>query len=174
MLVPMPEFVRTHRIRSLRIAGLLLFLIAFALPAVRVGTRSSVTSDSLPGWDCAHMAAMSELEVAKMAFLPRSPAQPAEEDHAPLSFTLLLAASGLINPLTLAQCFPFARGRRWVAWLLAGAVATCMVCTWALFVLMHIWPLIGHILWIAGAVMTVAANLMPQVNRAAEVGNPAE
>jgi hypothetical protein len=150
------DFVRTHRAASVRIAGLVIFLVAFALPAVRVGKHSDRFSPTFAGYECARIASTGIYELA------RWPAVPHNDDNLNFSFndTLLLALSGLINPLVIAQFLSFAQKRRWVGNTLGALTVACMLATWLLFAHLHITPLVGHVLWIVGAGTCVAANAL--------------
>ena len=80
------------------------------------------------------------------------------------SWSFLAVLSGWINPLIviyLAFNFfsRFARVRRY----LAAAVLVCMVATWAFFFVANLVPLIAHFMWIAGALMILAGEVVGRV-----------
>ena len=81
------------------------------------------------------------------------------------SWSFLAVLSGWINPLILIYLplsfFPrFARVRRY----LATAVLVCMVATWAFFFVANLVPLIAHFMWISGALMILAGEVVGQVS----------
>ena len=160
MLASIVEFARTHRAASLRIAGLVIFLVAFALPAVRVGKHANMFSPSFAGYECARIASTGIYELARWPLVAHNGAAASDDDAMRFSETFLLALSGLINPLVVAQFLSFTQRKRWISRTLSALTAGCMIATWALFAKMHITPLAGHVLWIAGALLVMAASLV--------------
>jgi len=86
----------------------------------------------------------------------------------------LAALSGLINPLMLLYLVlslipPAHRSAALsvVRKVLAILMVLFMVGTWVLFHLAHLTPLVGHVLWIAGALIILGADF--GIGRAAEV-----
>jgi len=82
------------------------------------------------------------------------------------SSAILAALSGLINPLmllfllfSLTPSLRRSRALSIVRRVLAILMLLFMVATWVLFRLMHLTPVIGHVLWIAGALIILAADL---------------
>ena len=68
--------------------------------------------------------------------------------------------SGLINPLILIYLtFSFFARFKRVRRTLAVAVLVCMAATWTFFWIAHLVPLVGHFMWIVGALMIVAGDL---------------
>ncbi len=68
--------------------------------------------------------------------------------------------SGWINPFVLlyiglSLAPKFARLRRF----LAMAILVCMVATWIFFAIDKMIPMIGHVLWIVGALMILVAEV---------------
>jgi hypothetical protein len=129
-----------------QVIGFCIFVTAFFLPAVRAG---SVGSDSFYGWDCARMA----LQATPHLFEKPDP-------DWPYFMTLLLAMSGWINILILLYVsFSFAPKFLTARRILAAAILVCMVSTWTFFVVEGIFPLIGHFLWIGGALLILAPEV---------------
>jgi hypothetical protein len=126
-----------------RILGLCVFVIAFFLPACRAGSY-----DNFKGWECAQQTLGAFLAL----FGKPNP-------EMPFYIALLVALSGLINPIILL-IFSFSLWQRFVLprRILAMAVLACMAATWTFFVLWKLTPLIGHYLWIAGALVILAPD----------------
>lgn len=120
------------------IAGLALFIVAFFLPACHDTDHSSLVGVTrLVGWQCAWLSVSMIFDSGTL--------------FSSLSFAFL---SGCINPLIVMYLLlnltrRFAIMRR----ALAIAVLLCMVSTWVFFVVAHFVPLIGHVFWIAGALL---------------------
>jgi hypothetical protein len=140
--------------RICRIAGLALFIVAFFLPACHDTDSSSlVHAARLAGWQCAWLSIFMIFDSGALL--------------SPLFFAFL---GGCINPLIVIYVLlgltrPFAITRK----ALACAVLLCMVSTWVFFVVGHFVPLIGHVLWIAGALLILYpefAAVLPGGNRA--------
>jgi hypothetical protein len=126
-----------------RILGFSIFAFAFFLPACRDHSPVFGSTDVYPGWKCAQVtiAAMVSIETYQ-------------------SWDFLAALSGLINPLILAYlAFLYVPRSVLPRRILAAAVLLCMAATWIFFLLAGLVPLIGHFLWIAGALMI----LLPEV-----------
>jgi hypothetical protein len=146
--------------RICKMAGLTVFLAAFFLPACHDTDGSSlVHATRFVGWECAWLS-------ISMIF-----------DSGSLFSSFFFAfLGGCINPLIvsyllLSLSMRFARTRK----ILAGAVLLCMMSTWIFFAIAHFVPLIGHMLWIAGALMILYpefAALLQGGNRAATVVLP--
>ncbi|MGP8269424.1 MAG: hypothetical protein ACLQLH_05105 [Terracidiphilus sp.] len=76
------------------------------------------------------------------------------------SSDFLVVTSGLINPLILIYLpFSFFPRFKRVRLVLAAVVVVCMAATWAYFWITHLVPLIGHFMWIAGALMILAGEV---------------
>jgi hypothetical protein len=141
--------------RICRIAGLALFIVAFFLPACRDTDSSSlVHAGRLAGWQCAWLSISMIFDRAAL--------------FSPLFFAFL---GGCINPLILIHLLlSFTKRFSKVKKGVAGAVLLCMVSTWVFFIVGHFVPLIGHMLWIAGALLILypelAALPRPGGNRA--------
>jgi len=130
----------------LRFAGILVFAAAFFLPAVRFHADAG----HLLGWEC-----------ARATFLAATGLFQKSDPDLPRYQIVLITLSGLINPLILlALSLSFAPQYGRVRRILAVAVLVCMACSWTLFALMGLQPLIGHFLWIAGALMILAPEAL--------------
>lgn len=124
-------------------AWLCIFAAAFSLPACRDSESTDVLTNTYPGWKCAQVTISAAFE--KDSY--ESP-------------SVLAVVSGLINPLILIYLplsffTQFTRVRR----VLAAVVVVCMAATWAFFWIAHLVPLIGHFMWIAGALMILAGEV---------------
>ncbi len=122
--------------------GFSAFVAAFFLPAVKDSGGLS-DSDIFKGWECAKIALSATFHLDTYE-----------------SSGFLAAMSGWINPLMLLYIGlsfapKFSRLRR----ALAIAIAVCMVATWIFFAVDQLIPIIGHFLWIAGALMIMVAEL---------------
>ena len=131
--------------------GLCLFVLAFFLPAISTG------STSLPGFQCA-------TQTLSMLVKP--------DTYSTLNF--LAALSGLINPfIALYLLFSFVPSLRTstslddARRLIALAILAFMVATWIYFALVKLMPLLGHILWIVGALMILSPEV--RIRRSAPV-----
>ena len=116
-----------------RAAGFCIFAIAFLLPACDPGGRP------LMGWFCA------SITITLLA---------ARNTYRSLAF--LGALSGLINPL-IVVCLAFSFSPKFLRFrqVLAILILICMAATWTIFKMEKIAPLIGHYLWIAGALLVL-------------------
>ncbi|MDR3792729.1 MAG: hypothetical protein P4L03_05035 [Terracidiphilus sp.] len=130
-----------------RVVGLVIFFVAFLLPACRdpFGTV-------YPGWKCAQITLGAT--VAPDAYT---------------SWDVLAVLSGLINPLAvLALLLSFSK--RLYGLKLGFFLATVLfaACTWVFFFRAGVVPLVGHFLWIAGALILVfsSAFFLPERPRA--------
>lgn len=127
--------------------GLCLFTVAFFLPAIRVEPGAP----PMKGWECATITLTSVIRLETWR-----------------SSAFLGALSGLINPLIVLYLIfalipPFRRSPlSCVRKLTAALIVLCMAATWTFFVMAHIIPLIGHVLWIAGALIILIADLRPR------------
>ena len=123
--------------------GFCIFVAAFFLPACRDSGNINIFRDTYPGWKCAQITFTAAFQKDSYE-----------------SWSFLAVVSGLINPLILIYLlfsfFPrFKRVRR----SLAAAVLVCIAATWAFFWIAHLVPLIGHFVWIAGALMILAGEV---------------
>jgi len=123
-----------------QIAGFLAFVSAFFLPAINFADTPS--SSALSGWFCARYALWQVYANHSMESFSKS----------------LVILSGLINPiiaiyltLSLTKRFPYVR------LFLASCLPICLASTWFfLFGKAHMVTLIGHYLWVAGAILITA------------------
>jgi hypothetical protein len=123
--------------------GLAVFAVAFFLPSVAQGSGSP-----LKGWQCAVITLSALIE--------------ARTWH---SLMFLAALSGLINILilpylvfTLIPPLRASSALRLVRTVLADLILLCMIATWVFFLTGHFVPLIGHALWIVGALLILSAE----------------
>ncbi|HEY1766557.1 MAG TPA: hypothetical protein VGG26_02830 [Terracidiphilus sp.] len=130
---------------ALRLLGFCIFVWAFFLPAIRAGSGTSAIV--FDGWKCASIAATETV-----ALFGKS------AGGAPSFEVLLVAISGWINPLVpLLLLLSFARSLLVVRRVLAVLVLLCIAATWTFFALQKATPLIGHMLWIAGALLVAVS-----------------
>jgi hypothetical protein len=142
------SFLDTQRwiVPTLRILGLAIFILGFFESAVRVGE-----TDVLSGWKCATIATTESMTL----FL-----KPGNGQHQFIEY--LAAFSGWINPLiALVILASPVRALLTVRRIFAVIIVLCMAGTWALFSQQHIVPLIGHFLWIAGALLVIVPETFP-------------
>jgi hypothetical protein len=130
--------------RVVRLLGFCIFVAAFFLPAVRAGAPGPDVV-VFPGWKCASVALTETVALfGKSGFA------------APSFAVWLVVLSGWINPLVLLLlCLSFSRSLLILRRILAALVLLCMAATWTFFALQKVTPLIGHFLWIAGALLVV-------------------
>ncbi len=125
-----------------QVLGFCIFAAAFFLPAVK-GSGGLTDPDIFKGWECAKIALTATFHLDTYE-----------------SSVFLAAMGGWINPLVLLYiCLSlapkFSRLRRFPA----VAILVCMVATWIFFAVDQLIPIIGHFLWIAGALMILVAEL---------------
>jgi hypothetical protein len=131
----------------LRVLGLGVFALAFFLPAVRSGATGP-DAVVLPGWKCASIALTETVGLfgKSVAWPPALP-------------VLLVIFSGWINPLiVLVLLSSFVSKLRVVRRILGVLILLCMAATWAFFSMQKVTPLIGHFLWIGGALLILAPD----------------
>lgn len=138
-------------ITKLLIGGSCLFLLAFFLPSCGMGAETGgyLRWGGLLGWQCAWVSLGIPLE----AIL-----RPKSADNPNFVLLALTAMSGCINlliPIYLAVSFTAKTTTRR---RLAIAILICMVATWIDFISQHLIPLVGHFVWIAGALLILAAE----------------
>ena len=132
-----------------QILGLGIFAAAFFLPAVRDAGPLTSASSIFKGWECAKIATTVMFQ---------------KDTYESSGF--LAVMSGWINPMILLYmgssfAAKFARVRR----ILAIAIPICMLGTWIFFAVEHLVPMIGHFMWIAGALMILAAEVAGREKR---------
>jgi hypothetical protein len=144
--------------RILRAVGIAVFVVAFFLPAVRdPHTTSGPVSLPMSGWMCATVAISASAGILHLA----SGTMQGKD----ILGMLCLILSGWVNPLVLLYLFfciwrKLVRIRR----VLAVAILVCFAATWVFLVKAPMVPLIGHFLWVAGALMILfggVAGLIP-------------
>jgi hypothetical protein len=128
--------------------GLCIFAFAFLQPAVRAGEGTSVIV--FPGWKCASIA------------LTETVALFGKSSSGPPSFEVVLVAmSGWINPLVLLLFLSsFWRVLLLLRRILAVLVLVCMAATWTFFHMQKVTPLVGHFLWIVGALLVLLPTVI--------------
>lgn len=137
----------------LRILGLGVFVLAFFLPAVSAGAGAEATV--FPGWKCASIALSETVGLFGKSASFSLP-------------VLLVVFSGWINPLVvLALLFSFFGRLRTLRRILGALIVLCMAATWTFFALQKVTPLTGHWLWIAGALLILAPEVLPARRTAA-------
>jgi hypothetical protein len=143
--------------RILRVVGIVVFVVAFFLPAVRdAHTTSGPVSLPMSGWMCATVAISASAGIFHLV----SGAMQGKD----LLGAVCLILSGWVNPLVLLYLFfciwrKFVRIRR----VLAVAILVCFAATWVFLVKAPMVPLIGHFLWVAGALMILVGEVSPAV-----------
>ena len=130
-------------VRTCRMLGICIFVVAFFLPAIRDTSSELGSAGTLFGYECARLSLA--LVTAKDTF--QSP-------------FFLAFMSGCINPLILLYLLSsFTRKLARLRQILAVSVLVCMAATWIFFAILKYLPMIGHFLWIAGALMILAPEL---------------
>ena len=130
-------------VKDCLILGICIFVVAFFLPACRDASTAVGSVGTLAGWQCAELSL--SLVSGKDTF--QSP-------------FFLAFISGWINPLILLY-LPFSLKPRFfkLRRILASAILICIAATWTFFAIAHFVPLIGHVLWIAGVLLILVAEL---------------
>lgn len=142
--------------RILRFAGIVVFVAAFFLPAVK-NAGSDAGSGPVIGWVCALMAGAATAGIFH-------PDAAWHSKDAVSSFCLIL--SGWVNPLIVIYLL-FCLWRKFVLTrrILAAMVLVCFVATWIFIAKAPMVPLIGHFLWVAGALMILAGEVLSRPAR---------
>lgn len=147
--------------RVVRIVGFVIFVLAFFLPAVAPpGAGSGPGSGPQPGWVCAGftLIPMGAVIQHPLALFKGTDSR---------EYTLLF--SGWVNPLVLIfLLFCIRRNWRWPRRIVALGILCCLGCAWAFLAKEQFSTLIGHYLWVAGIVLMLIPEVMPQ-GRAKEV-----
>jgi hypothetical protein len=135
-----------------RILGVCIFVGAFFLPAVRAGAAGDPTAPVFPGWKCASVALNLTMTLFGKAV-----------KGAPPLTACLAAVSGWINPLIAIDLLlsPW-RGALVARRVVAAFILVCMAATWTFFVDEKLTPLVGHFLWIAGALLIILPDAFPR------------
>jgi hypothetical protein len=128
-----------------RILGFCIYVAAFFLPACReLATSGMRTPDVYKGWFCAWVTLINTFS--------------RDVWH---SKDFLAILSGWINPLILIYLvLLIGQNLVWPRRIVAAAVVAFMVATWIYFALMPLIPLVGHFLWIVGALMILAGEVV--------------
>jgi hypothetical protein len=135
--------VTPRTILIVRMLGLCIFIAAFFLPACRDAGPVNAYTNIFKGWECARITLSAMFQ---------------KDTYEDLNF--LAVMSGWINPLILIYIpFSFFPRFKIVRRSLAAAVLVCMAATWVFFIVAHIVPLIGHFMWITGALMILAGEV---------------
>ena len=140
--------------------GLVLFVAAFFLPAVRMppSTGPGTGGADFDGWECAEIVTpIFTLRILQFAVQRRRfPQDPPAWPDLPL-----LALSGWINPLLLFYLLSCAvRKLRRCRRFLAGFIIVGLIATWFVLARAHFTPLVGHYLWVVGILFMLATPLV--------------
>ena len=138
-----------------RILGVFVYIAAFFLPACREAVGPSGDAPTvLQGSRCAWITLINTFSH--------------EIWH---SKYFLAVFSGWINPLILLYLvLLIIPALVWPRRLVASLILCFIAATWILFYLIHLVPLVGHFLWIAGILMILAGEAFPQ-RKAASAAN---
>lgn len=135
-------------VRWMRVVGFGVFVLAFLLPAVRdkAGVGAVLSSPTAyKGWFCAFVTLMNTFS--------------RDVWTSPGGFLAIL--SGWINPLIVIYLILLIRKNYvWPRRTVALAVIAFMAATWIYFAVAAMVPLIGHVLWIAGALMILSGEIV--------------
>jgi hypothetical protein len=151
--------------------GLILFVAAFFLPAVRMPPATGSSEWGVPGgrgtdlagWVCAEVTPIFTVRLLQFFIEP----QHFPQDTPVWPELPLLAISGLVNPLLLFYLLScvvkkLLRWRRFLAVLILLA----LIATWIFLTREHFTLLLGHYFWIAGIVLTLAGPLLGRHSQA--------
>ncbi|MGD0631916.1 MAG: hypothetical protein ABR987_21495 [Terracidiphilus sp.] len=145
-------------IRIVRLVGIVVFVVAFFLPAVRdAHTPSGPGSLPMSGWMCATVAISASAGILHLV----SGTMQGKD----LLGACCLILSGWVNPLVILYLF-FCIWKKFVLIrrVLAVAILICVVATWVFFVKAPMVPLIGHFVWVAGALMILFGEVAGMVS----------
>ncbi len=121
----------------IRVVGLAVFAVAFLLPALGLDPHDE---HPLMGWKCASIALT----------MPFSKEATFNLD------VILVSLSGWLNLFVILYLvFCLFKQLKMARWVLVGLSAASMISTWVFFGRQHYVPLMGHFLWIAGAVIII-------------------
>ena len=138
-----------------RIVGLAVFALAFIEPAVRHGAAGP-DATVFSGWKCASIA-LTETTALFSKAVSGAPPLP----------IFLVAMSGWINPLIVLFLLLCVSSRLRIArGIVAVIILLCMGATWMFFHLQSVTPLIGHFLWIGGALLILLPDAFGSSRRA--------
>jgi hypothetical protein len=153
-------FSSRRAVLILQLLGLCIFVAAFYLPAVQ-GTGIGPGNGPMAGWMCAMVALAATGGIFHTAA--------AATEGKDLPGIICLTLSGWVNPLVLLYLLfsiwrKFVRIRR----VLAVAILICFAATWFFFFKAPMTPMIGHFVWVAGALMILAAEVVGPAPRRSE------
>ena len=146
---------KANVVTVIRVVGILVFVAAFFLPAVRdPGSVPGPGSRPLLGWSCALFAAASTGTI-----LHWNTAQSTKE----VVGSICLILSGWVNPLVFFY-LTCSLWRRMVVIrrVFAVAIVLCYVATWVFFAQAPMVRLVGHYLWVLGGLLILAGELVGQ------------
>ena len=128
---------------TVRVLGFFIFVAAFFVPACKdPGGAAFRNQDVYLGWFCAAVTVMNTFSRDVWT-----------------SKDFLSVLSGWINPLILIYLVLLIRPRFvWQRRIIAGAVIVFIFATWIYFALAPLIPLVGHFMWIVGALMVLAGE----------------
>jgi hypothetical protein len=131
----------------MRIAGLLLFVTSYFLPAV---TNSQGGGSPMPGWSCAYFS---------MVFLVGAVNNLVHGRVGGQGSGILIGVSGLIN--LLMPAFLAVRG---LAWKFGLAVVTTLLAVFVVPAALHVSEMkatIGCYLWLGGTLLVLLSEFLP-------------
>jgi hypothetical protein len=132
-----------------RVLGLVVFAAAFLLPGVKLN-GGSADSVVFPGWKCASIALSQSVSL----FGKTTPGLPSFQ-------AVLLTLSGWINILVpIVLLLSFWRALLMARRVIGGFIILCMAATWTLLAMEKLTPMIGHVLWIVGALLILAPDVL--------------
>lgn len=139
-------------VRIVRLVGIVLFAAAFFLPAAR-DAGAGPGSGPMTGWMCAFVAGSATAGIFHLSA--------AGLQGKDVQGVICLILSGWVNPLVLLYLV-FSIWRRFVRIrrVLAAAILICIAATWVFFFKSAMIPLVGHFLWVAGAFMILAGEVL--------------
>jgi hypothetical protein len=134
-----------------RLAGIVLFVTAFFLPAVR-SPGAGPGSGPMSGWMCALAAASATGGIFRVS------AATMQGQDAIGIVSLIL--SGWVNPLV----FFYLVASIWrrlvtIRRVLAVAILACIIATWVFLFKAPMIPLVGHFLWVVGAFLILSGEI---------------
>ena len=130
-----------------------MFVISFFLPACNLPHS---TDPGFNGYDCAKTALILAFEHG-------------DSDTKSRLLKVGMFVSDLLNLFVILYLIPRMRGRR----VIAGCMMLSMVATWIVFFFFPLVPLIGHVLWIAGALLILSPELVKRGSPAQAAPDPA-
>lgn len=136
-----------------RIAALVIFAVSFALPAIRPA-EADASAQPIAGWTCAVFASILG---------PKALVQSIGQGIRPEE--ILIPISGLTNDLFLLILVLSFWRRMLRARLAFGMLyLLCFLDTWIFFAVSKTTPLVGHYVWIAGAILFLVPDVVILVN----------